>query len=134
MTRVLIAEDSNVIQKLLHGILEKDPTIEIVGTTYDGEATVQEVKQRKPDMVIMDYRMPKLNAPDMIKQIMSDTPVPILIFTGADPTEPKKKECLALGAVGFMEKPKGMDYSGIANQLVTNIKTLSRLKPSKRTY
>ena len=134
MTTVLIAEDSQVIQRLLREVLAKDKSINIVGATLDGEATVREVKQLKPDMVIMDYRMPKMNAPEMIKEIMSDTPVPILIFTGADPIEPKKKECLALGAVGFMEKPKGMDYSAIANQLFSNIKTLSRLKPSKRTY
>lgn len=134
MTTVLIAEDSQVIQRLLGDVLAKDKSISIVGTTTDGEATVREVRLRKPELVLMDYRMPKMNAPDMIKQIMSDTPVPILILTSAEPTEPKKKECLALGAVGFMEKPKGMDYNGISTQLLTQIKTLSRLKPSKRTY
>ncbi len=134
MPTVLIAEDSQVIQKLLREVLAKDKSIEVVASTLDGESTIQEVKARKPDMVIMDYRMPKLNAPDMIKAIMSDTPVPILILTSAEPTEPKKKECLELGASGFMTKPKGMDYSSIAIQLVAQIKTLSRLKPSKRTY
>lgn len=134
MTSVLIAEDSQVIQKLLQELLAKDKSIQVIGSTVDGEATVREVKLRKPDLVLMDYRMPKMNAPEMIKAIMSDTPLPILILTGAEPTEAKKKECLALGAVGFIEKPKGMDYNAIATQLFANIKTLSRLKPSKRTY
>ncbi|HEY9843375.1 MAG TPA: response regulator, partial [Candidatus Obscuribacterales bacterium] len=123
MTRVLIAEDSSVIQKMLQGILEKDKTIEIVGTTYDGESTIQQVAREKPDIIIMDYRMPKMNAPDMIKRIMSENPVPIMVLTGADPTEPKKKEVMDLGAVGFMEKPKNMDYNGIAIKLITNLKT-----------
>lgn len=134
MTKVLIAEDSQVIQKLLREVLAKDKSIEIVAATLDGEATVREVQQLRPDLVIMDYRMPKMNAPEMIKAIMSETPVPILILTGAEPTEPKKKECLALGASGFLEKPKGMDYAGLAVQLIANIKTLSRLKPSRRSY
>lgn len=134
MTSVLIAEDSQVVQKLLKEIISKDKSLNIVGTAMDGESAVQEVKHLKPDLVIMDYRMPKMNAPDMIKQIMSSTPVPILILTGAEPLDAKKKECLALGAVGFLEKPKGMDYQSISIQLISNIKTLSRLKPSKRSY
>ncbi|HEY9840041.1 MAG TPA: response regulator [Candidatus Obscuribacterales bacterium] len=134
MTRVLIAEDSTVIQKLLQGILIKDKSIEIVAIAADGEAAVRDVRQYKPDFVIMDYRMPKQNAPECIKQIMSDTPVPIMVFTGADPTEPKKQEVMALGAVGFMEKPKTMDYNPIATKMIMNIKTLSRLKPAKRSY
>lgn len=134
MTRVLIAEDSSVIQKMIQTILAKDTSIQVVATTADGETTVKEVGQQRPDIVILDYRMPKMNAPDVIKAIMSQNPVPIMVFTGADPTEPKKQEVMALGAVGFMEKPKSMDYAGIATKLVTNIKTLSRLKPAKRNY
>lgn len=134
MPTVLIAEDSQVIQKLLREVLSKDKSIEIVASTLDGESTVREAKALKPDVVLMDYRMPKLNAPEMIKAIMSDTPLPILILTSAEPTEPKKKECLELGAAGFLAKPKGMDYSSISTQLLAQIKTLCRLKPSKRTY
>ena len=134
MTRVLIAEDSTVVQKMIQTILAKDKSIEIVGTPTDGESAVRETNQQKPDIVILDYRMPKMNAPEVIKQIMSQSPVPILVFTGADPTEPKKQEVMALGAVGFMEKPKNMEYNGIAVKLMTQIKTLSRLKPAKRTY
>lgn len=134
MPKVFIAEDSNVIQKLLLGILQKDKTIEVVGTASDGETAVKQIAQAKPDFVILDYRMPKMNGPEVIKALMSSTPVPIMVLTSAEPFDVKKKEVMDLGAVGFMEKPKSMDYNGIAIQLITNIKTLSRLKPSKRTY
>ena len=134
MTRVLIAEDSSVLQKLLQGLLAKDKSIEIVGIASDGEETVQKALDLKPDLVLMDYRMPKQNAPECIKQIMSTIPMPILILTGAEPAEEKKQEVLGLGAVGFMEKPKNMDYNAIAGKLILHIKTLSRLKPGKRSY
>lgn len=134
MTRVLIAEDSSVIQKLIQGLLAKDPSVQVVATAGDGQAAVEAVRQHKPDFMILDYRMPKLNGPEVIKAVMSENPVPIMVLTSAEPFEEKKKECLGLGAVGFMEKPKGMDYNGIANQLITYVKTLSRLKPAKRTY
>lgn len=134
MPSVLIAEDSQVIQKILRELLARDSSIEIVAATLDGTSTVEQVRSRRPDVVLMDYRMPKMNAPDMIKAIMSETPVPILILTGAEPTGPKKQECLELGALGFLEKPKGMDYSGLSIQLIAQIKSLARLKPSKRSY
>ncbi len=134
MTKVLIAEDSSVITKMLITVLEKDKTIQVVGAVGDGAACVEKTQALKPDIVLMDYRMPKQNAPECIKQIMSQNPTPILIITSAEPAEEKRKEVLELGAVGFMEKPKSMDYNSISVKLLTHIKTLSRIKPAKRTY
>ncbi|HEY9839327.1 MAG: response regulator [Candidatus Sericytochromatia bacterium] len=132
--RVVIAEDSSVIQKMLTGVLEKDKSIEIVGTASDGESAVKKTLELRPDIVLMDYRMPKQNAPDCIKQIMSQQPTAILIITSAEPFEEKRKEVMGLGALGFMEKPKSMDYNSLATKLVTQIKTLGRIKPARRTY
>ncbi len=134
MTKVLIAEDSTIIQKLLAGLLSKDASIEVVGMANDGQDAVKKTHDLKPDIILMDYRMPKQNAPEAIKQIMSTQPTPILVITSAEPPEEKKNEVMKLGAVGFMEKPKNMDYTALAIKLVTNVKTLSRLKPAKRTY
>lgn len=134
MTKVLIAEDSTVIQRMLGTVLAKDKSIEVVGTALDGLETVQKVKDLRPDIVLMDYRMPKQNAPEAIKQIMSNTPTAILVVTSAEPAEEKRKEVMDLGAVGFMEKPKAMDYDGIAMKLITQVKTLSRIRPARRTY
>ncbi|PIQ27566.1 hypothetical protein COW36_16475 [bacterium (Candidatus Blackallbacteria) CG17_big_fil_post_rev_8_21_14_2_50_48_46] len=134
MTNVLIAEDSSIIQKLLAGVLEKDTSIKVVGMASDGQDAVKKTLELKPDIVLMDYRMPKQNAPEAIKQIMSSQPTPILVITSAEPPEEKKNEVMKLGAVGFMEKPKNMDYNTLAVKILTNVKTLSRLKPAKRTY
>ena len=134
MTKVLIAEDSSVIQKILSTLLSKDASIEVIGTAADGVDAVKMTLSLKPDLVLMDYRMPKQNAPECIKQIMSEYPIPILLLTSAEPFEEKRKEVMELGAAGFMEKPKNMDFNAIAVKLITNIKTLSRLKPAKRSY
>lgn len=134
MTKVLIAEDSTVIQKMISGVLSKDKTIEIVGTAGDGADAVKKTFDLRPDIVLMDYRMPKQNAPDCIKQIMSQQPTPILVITSAEPAEEKRREVMDLGALGFMEKPKSMDYNSISLKLMTQIKTLSRIKPARRTY
>lgn len=132
--KVLIAEDSSVIQKMLTGVLEKDKSIEIVGLASDGEAAVKKTLELRPDIVLMDYRMPKQNGPEAIKQIMSQVPTAILVITSAEPFEEKRREVMGLGALGFMEKPKSMDYNSLATKLVTQIKTLGRIKPARRTY
>lgn len=134
MTKVLIVEDSSVIQKMLTTVLEKDKTIHIVGAANDGQDAVKKTQELRPDIVLMDYRLPKQNAPECIKQIMSDFPTPILVITSAEPAEEKRREVMDLGAVGFMEKPKSMDYNSISVKLLTQVKTLSRIKPAKRSY
>lgn len=134
MVTVLIAEDSAVIQRMLAGVLEKDKSIQIVATVSNGIDAVAKTKELKPDIVLMDYRMPNSNAPDCIKKIMSEFPTPILVVSSAEPVEERRKEVMELGALGFMEKPKSMDYNSVAIKLITQVKTLSRIKPSKRTY
>ncbi|MEZ0370939.1 MAG: response regulator [Candidatus Sericytochromatia bacterium] len=134
MTTVLVVEDSSVIQKMLTTVLEKDKTIQVVGAVSDGQAAVEKTQELRPDIVLMDYRLPKQNAPEAIKQIMSQFPTPILVITSIEPAEEKRKEVMALGAVGFLEKPKSMDYNSIAVKLLTQIKTLSRIKPARRSY
>lgn len=134
MTKVLVVEDSSVIQKMITTVLEKDKTIQIVGAANDGQDAVKKTQDLRPDIVLMDYRLPKQNAPDCIKQIMSQFPTPILVITSAEPADEKRREVMDLGAVGFMEKPKSMDYNSISVKLLTQVKTLSRIKPARRSY
>ncbi|MGE3727058.1 MAG: response regulator [Candidatus Sericytochromatia bacterium] len=57
MTKVLIAEDSTIIQRLLSDVLKKDKTIEVVGIAGDGLDAVEKTKSLNPDIILMDYRM-----------------------------------------------------------------------------
>ena len=134
MPKILIAEDSNVIQRMLKTVLDKENGFDIVGQAMNGEEAIAMNDSLSPDIVIMDYRMPKVSGVDAIKKIMSSKPVPILVFTSAEPEDKIQKEVMDLGAVGFMAKPKSMNYNEITPRLVMNIKTLSRMKPAKRTY
>lgn len=134
MTKILVAEDSNVIQRMLKTILSKDKSIDIVGTALNGNEAVHMNDTLDPDLIIMDYRMPQKNGAEAIKSIMSSKPKPILVLSSVEPEEKVKQEVMALGAVGFMSKPKNLNFDDIATRLVMNIKTLSRIKTAKRTY
>jgi chemotaxis response regulator CheB len=134
MIKLVVAEDSNVIQRLLAKVLTKEKGIEIVGQAADGEEAVKLALKLNPDLIIMDYRMPKMNGPAAIKAIMSMNPKPILVFTSAEPVDKIKQEVMELGASGFMAKPNSLNYDELEIRLLSTIKTLSKLKPKKRTY
>ncbi len=134
MTKILVIEDSSVIQKMLKGIIDKEKTFELVGTATDGEDGYKKAESLKPDIILMDVRMPKMTGHDAIKKIMSKNPTPIIVITSVEPVAEIKAEVLKYGAVGFMEKPKALDYGSISSKLISEIKTLSKLKLSKRTF
>ncbi len=134
MTKILIAEDSTLIQKLIKGILEKDKNFEIIGVSGDGEDACKKVADLKPDIVLMDIRMPKMGGMDAIKKIMSETPTPIIVISSAEPSADVRAEALKYGAVSFMEKPKALDYSVISSKLISDIRVFSRLKLPKKTF
>jgi DNA-binding NarL/FixJ family response regulator len=70
--RVLIVDDSPGFRGLLHWYLGTLPGIEIVGEAADGEAALTAVARTKPDLVLMDVRMPNLNGLQACKQLRSD--------------------------------------------------------------
>lgn len=86
MIRVLLVDDSSVQLELLNHILSKDPEIEIVAQAKNGEEAIEFVKKYKPNVVTMDIHMPKMNGIEATKQIMSVSPVPIVIICGCTET------------------------------------------------
>lgn len=58
--KVLIADDSKLLNDFTRLALEKDETIEIVGTAEDGETEYNLIKEKQPDLVITDNKMPKM--------------------------------------------------------------------------
>jgi two-component system chemotaxis response regulator CheB len=131
MPKIIVAEDSGVVQRLIKLAIQVDKSIEVVASVTDGEQAVAETLKHKPDVVVMDYRMPKMNGGDALKKIMSQVPTSVIFVSSA---VEMKAELLKLGAASFIEKPKELDYTGIATKLINDIKVYSRVKPPVRNY
>ncbi|MFW9988851.1 MAG: response regulator [Candidatus Odinarchaeota archaeon] len=101
---ILIVDDDREILLLYQKMLEHIG-FEVVGTANNGEEAVQLFKsfQRKPDIILMDHRMPKKNGVEATKEILSISNHSKIIFTSADNSI--KKEALSVGAVTFLKKP-----------------------------
>jgi two-component system chemotaxis response regulator CheB len=65
--RVLVVDDSALMRKLIPQILERDPSIEVVGTAIDGSFGLKKIEDLKPQVVTLDLEMPGMNGIDMFE-------------------------------------------------------------------
>jgi len=68
-TRIMIADDHAMLREGMRNLLEKEKDFELVGEAADGEEAVRMGGKLKPDIIIMDIVMPKLNGVEATKQI-----------------------------------------------------------------
>lgn len=81
--RVLVAEDSTTVRRLLVEIFRSDTRFEVVGEASDGAEAVRQALDLRPDLITMDVHMPVLDGLDATKEIMRRAPTPILVVSGA---------------------------------------------------
>src|SRR5512136_21772 len=82
-TRILIADDHAMLREGMRNLLEKEKDFELVGEAADGEEAVRMAGKLKPDIVIMDIVMPKLNGIEATKQIKQVSPSTALLILTA---------------------------------------------------
>lgn len=103
MARVLLVDDSIYQRNKLRKTLE--PAGYEVLECNDGEEGLSLVASIKPDCVMLDLIMPKLGGIEVLQELHEkQVTIPVIIHT-SDIQEETKKECLALGAVAFLNKP-----------------------------
>ncbi len=108
MTSVLIVDDEVFIVELYRDILQLRG-YKVMGTAFDGEEALRKysTSNNKPDVIIMDHRMPVMNGVQATKEIMKMNPKQKVIFVSADVLV--EKEARDAGAVEFLPKPFRMD-------------------------
>lgn len=101
--RIIIAEDSNVVRKLLTALLSRIEKVEIIGVAPDGEVALRLIRGLKPDVVILDIEMPHLSGLEVLKEVRKDEDdsTVVIIFTSE---EAYRDECLMNGANFFLDK------------------------------
>jgi DNA-binding NarL/FixJ family response regulator len=105
--RVLIADDQPLVRAGLRTILEAEPGFQVAGEAADGIAAVEEARKLRPDVILMDIRMPRLDGLQATRELMSQPqdgpPQRIIILTTFDLDE-YVYQALCAGAVGFIVK------------------------------
>jgi CheY-like chemotaxis protein len=106
--RVLLVDDAAAIRNALRGVLE-DAGIEVVGEAQDGVQGVAMVGSLRPDVVLMDLRMPSSNGFQATEQIVQEHPAVRVVVLSAYETEESAEAVRAAGAFAFLPKHCGAD-------------------------
>jgi DNA-binding NarL/FixJ family response regulator len=116
--RVLIADDQAMVRAGLHMILESEPDLEVTGEAGDGAQAVDLVRHGRPDVVLMDIRMPVMDGLEATAKITAEYPeARVIVLTTFDVDE-YVYEALRAGASGFLLKDAPADDLSAAIRVV----------------
>jgi two-component system, response regulator PdtaR len=101
--RVLIAEDETIIRLDLRDLLERSG-LEVCAEAHDGEEAVELARAERPDLAIMDVKMPKLDGIEAARRILDERPIPIVMLTAYGQQELVSRAVEA-GVFGYLVKP-----------------------------
>jgi two-component system chemotaxis response regulator CheB len=133
--RVLVVDDSAFMRTAVARTLASEKGIEVIGQAKDGAEAVQRVRELRPDVVTMDFNMPRMNGAQAIRAIFDERPVPIVMLSAHTYDGAKETlEALRAGAVDFVTKPDGevsTDLASIKDELLRKIKAAAKSRPMR---
>jgi PAS domain S-box-containing protein len=118
--RILLVDDHAIMREGLARLLGNEPGFEIVGQAEDGYAAIQAAERLRPDIVLMDISMPRLNGIDAARIIHRDHPDIRIIGLSLYQEDEQAEEMVAAGAARYISK------SGPADELKSAIRTTVR--------
>lgn len=132
---VLIADDSVFMRHMLRRALGRHPRIDVIAEARDGSEAVQKNRETRPDVIVLDVEMPRMDGLTALKTMMADRPIPVVMFSslthkGAQVT----LDALSLGAVDFLPKPaSGFELDDAAEELCRKVLASAQARPRVRT-
>ncbi len=129
--RVLVVEDSALMRRLIVDLLERDPAIQVVGVAKDGVEALDRIAALRPDVVLLDITMPRMDGLEVLRRLARKHPVPVVVLTGVN-DERVIRQALQLGAVDVVLKPSGpisVDIATVREELLRKVKLVGIASP-----
>ena len=136
-TRVLIVEDSRVMQQLLADLIGRDPELEVAGCASDPYEARELVKSLRPDVMTLDVEMPRMDGLTFLERLMRLHPMPVVMVSSQTERGAEASlRALELGAVDVIAKPRGAHSQGLtefALSISDSLKAAARADIARRS-
>ncbi len=129
--RVLVVDDSAFIRYTVTKYLEDDPEITVVGSARDGLEALAQIPTLKPDVVVLDVEMPRMDGLTALKRIMIECPTPVVMLSALTQRGTRATiKALMRGAFDFVSKPDvKIDVHTVIEELSVKIKAAAGVSP-----
>ncbi|MDX6481901.1 MAG: hypothetical protein QOG85_2411 [Gaiellaceae bacterium] len=107
--RVVLVEDNDVFREALELMLGMRDEVEVVAAVGDGAAAVAATLEHRPDVVLMDYRMPVLDGVEATTHLLAELPDLRVVALTASADAGQRQELLTAGAVAVLGKDQELD-------------------------
>jgi DNA-binding NarL/FixJ family response regulator len=118
--RVLIVDDHEIFRRGLRALLEPYPDWQICGEAIDGLDAVEQCRDLRPDIVVLDVSMPRLNGLEAARLIKKDNPQPQIVIITQHDSPQIRSAALEAGARAFVTK------SAVGSELVSALRNIIR--------
>ena len=122
--RVLLTDDHAIVRKGVRALLATERDIQVVGEACDGEEAVAQAEALRPDVILMDLVMPKLDGIEAISQVMAKLPSTRILVLTSFAADEKVFPAIKAGALGYLLKDSGPE------ELLGAIRQVHRGEPS----
>ncbi len=106
---VLIVDDSQTARAVIERALSRHPEIKIAGTAADAFEARDKIVSLRPDVLLLDIEMPRLNGVEFLEKLMAHHPMPVIMVSSLRADGGAARRALELGAIEFVQKPSQYD-------------------------
>lgn len=135
MIRVLIVDDSAFMRRVISDILNDDPDIDVIDIASNGLTAIDKTAKLRPDVILMDVEMPKMDGLSALSHIMQSYPTPVVMLSNFTQKGTYTTiKALEAGAIDFIPKPSGtlsLDIYTIAIQIIEKVKLAANVNIKK---
>ena len=132
LIRVVVADDSPFVCRLLKKIIESTSEIEVIATVQSGEQLIEIVTQQKPDVITLNSHLSDLRVLEVLTLLQEECPTPTIVISGANMDDSSfALSAIELGVVDFIFKFSPGDLIGIeqmCSEIIAKIKTAAMVK------
>ena len=127
-TRVLIADDSILFSRFLKSVVDAAPGFTVCACSSNAYEARDEIEKLKPDMIILDIEMPKMNGIAFLRQLIPQYTVPVIICSSR---RDLVLQSMQAGAADFLPKPEEGGYEEFRTALVKSLNAAKKIKRVK---